>query len=54
MAYCSNDVDLLRMLCLQYRKLFLDVTGIDPLREYPYKSVTLYESVQKEPPKRES
>jgi len=32
-AYCSNDVDLLRMACLQYRKLFLDVTGIDPLRE---------------------
>ena len=32
LAYCRSDVDILRRCCLEFRKLFHDVTDIDPFR----------------------
>ena len=31
-AYCQNDVDILRMCCLAFRKEFLEITGTDPFQ----------------------
>jgi hypothetical protein len=31
--YCRSDVDILRRCCLEFRKLFCDVTAIDPFEK---------------------
>ena len=31
--YCRSDVDILRLCCLEFRKLFRDVTDIDPFEK---------------------
>ncbi|KAJ8039716.1 hypothetical protein HOLleu_13809 [Holothuria leucospilota] len=32
-AYCRSDVDLLRQGCIQFRKLFIEETAVDPFKE---------------------
>ena len=33
LGYCRSDVDILRRCCLEFRKMFRDVTGIDPFEK---------------------
>ncbi|KAH7712452.1 hypothetical protein AAVH_20196, partial [Aphelenchoides avenae] len=30
LSYCENDVDILRLACVEFRRLFLSVAGVDP------------------------
>ena len=39
--YCTSDVDILRRGCMEFRKLFLEISAIDPFQYITLASVCL-------------
>lgn len=40
-TYCRSDVDILRRACIQFRKLMMDATSVDPFRYVTIASVCM-------------